>query len=148
MLKLIPPFWGAIYLALAGAASAVFAWRTIVDLRIVWFGVVLVAAGAAFSVSAALLFRSEETEISPTSETNTKLVIRGPYRLTRNPMYLGLVLASLGIAFCVGSLPMFAVPFLLFATTNQVHIPFEEAKMRRQFGAAYDDYVGRVRRWA
>ena len=35
----------------------------------------------------------------------------------------------------------------LFATANWVHIPFEEAKMRRQFGAAYDDYVARVRRW-
>jgi protein-S-isoprenylcysteine O-methyltransferase Ste14 len=147
MLKLIPPFCGAIYLALAGAASAIFPWRAIVDLRIVWSGAVLIAAGAAFSVSAALLFRSEETEISPTSEPNTKLVIRGPYRLTRNPMYLGLVLASLGIAFCVGSLPMFAVPLLLFATTNQVHIRFEEAKMRRQFGAAYDRYTGETRRW-
>lgn len=147
MLKLIPPAWAAIYLALACAVSAVFAWRTIVDLRILWFGAVLIAAGAAFAISAALLFRGEETEISPTSETNRKLVIRGPYRLTRNPMYLGLVLASLGIAFCVGSLPMFAVPLLIFATTNQVHIPFEEAKMRRQFGAAYDRYTRETRRW-
>ncbi|HWE07456.1 MAG TPA: isoprenylcysteine carboxylmethyltransferase family protein [Rhizomicrobium sp.] len=138
MLNLIPPVWAAIYLGLAGAASAIFPWRTTVDLRIAWFGVVLIAAGAAFAVSAALLFRAEETEISPTSQTNRRLVIRGPYRLTRNPMYLGLVLASLGIAFCVGSLPMFAAPLLNFATTNQVHIPFEEARMRRQFGQAYD----------
>jgi protein-S-isoprenylcysteine O-methyltransferase Ste14 len=147
MLKLIPPVWAAIYLALAGAASAIFPWRAIVDLRILWFGAVLIAAGAAFAISAALLFRAEQTEINPMSETNRRLVIRGPYRLTRNPMYLGLVLATLGIAFCVGSLPMFAVPLLVFATTNQVHIPFEEAKMRRQFGAAYDRYTRETRRW-
>jgi protein-S-isoprenylcysteine O-methyltransferase Ste14 len=147
MLKLIPPVWAAIYLALAGAASAIFPWRPIVDLRILWFGAVLIAAGAAFAISAALLFRAEQTEINPTSETNRRLVIRGPYRLTRNPMYLGLVLATLGIAFCVGALPMFAVPLLVFATTNQVHIPFEEAKMRRQFGGAYDRYTRETHRW-
>ncbi len=37
---------------------------------------------------------------------------------------------------------MFIAPFAVFATANWVHIPFEEAKMRRQFGATYDDYVG------
>jgi protein-S-isoprenylcysteine O-methyltransferase Ste14 len=39
------------------------------------------------------------------------------------------------------------VPIAVFATTNWAHIPFEEAKMRRQFGAAYDNYVAQVRRW-
>jgi protein-S-isoprenylcysteine O-methyltransferase Ste14 len=42
---------------------------------------------------------------------------------------------------------MFAVPFLVFATTNWVHIPFEEAKMRRQFGERYDRYTRQTRRW-
>ena len=62
-------------------------------------------------------------------------------------MYLALVLLSLGVAFCAGSLPMFAVPLLVFALTNAVHIPFEEEKMRRQFGTAFDDYTRRTRRW-
>jgi protein-S-isoprenylcysteine O-methyltransferase Ste14 len=38
-------------------------------------------------------------------------------------------------------------PIAVFATANFVHIPYEEAKMRRQYGAAYDDYVRGVRRW-
>jgi protein-S-isoprenylcysteine O-methyltransferase Ste14 len=147
VLKLIPPFWCAIYLALAGAVSAIFPWRALFELRVVWLGIVLVIAGALLAVSAALLFAHEKTEIQPTSETNRALVIHGPYRLTRNPMYLGLVLVSLGIAFCVGSLPMFAVPFLVFATTNWVHIPFEEAKMHRQFREAYERYTKQTRRW-
>jgi protein-S-isoprenylcysteine O-methyltransferase Ste14 len=75
------------------------------------------------------------------------LVVDGPYRYTRNPMYLGLVLVTLGIAIWVGAWPMFLVPIATFATANWAHIPFEEAKMRRQFAAAYDEYVGRVRRW-
>ena len=71
----------------------------------------------------------------------------GPYRFTRNPMYLGLVIVTLGIAVWVGAWPMFIAPIAVFATANWVHIPFEEVKMRRQFGATYDGYVGRVRRW-
>jgi protein-S-isoprenylcysteine O-methyltransferase Ste14 len=62
-------------------------------------------------------------------------------------MYLGLVILTIGIAVWVGAWPIFVVPFAVFATANWVHIPFEEAKMRRQFGATYDDYVGHVRRW-
>jgi len=147
MLKLIPPFWCAIYLVACGALSAPFPWRELIDLRIVWLGIILIVAGAALAVSAALLFWREKTEIQPTSETNRTLVVRGPFRLTRNPMYLGLVLISAGIAFLVGSLPMFAVPFLVFATTNWVHVPFEEAKMRRQFGAPFDRYTRETRRW-
>ena len=76
-----------------------------------------------------------------------KLIATGPYRYTRNPMYLGLVIVSLGIAILIGAWPMFLAPIAVFATANWVHIPFEEAKMRRQFGSTYDDYVGRVRRW-
>jgi protein-S-isoprenylcysteine O-methyltransferase Ste14 len=71
----------------------------------------------------------------------------GIYRFTRNPMYLGLVILTLGIAVWVGAWPMFIAPIAVFATANWVHIPFEEDKMHRQFGATYDGYVRRVRRW-
>ncbi len=147
MLKLPPPIWMFIYLAMAGSASAVFPWKTISDWTMVPLGVALVIVGAASAAWGRYTFHVEDTEIMPTSETNKKLVQRGPFALTRNPMYLGLTLFSLGIAFWAGSLPMFAVPVLVFATANFVHIPFEEEKMRRQFGAAFDDYVAKVRRW-
>jgi protein-S-isoprenylcysteine O-methyltransferase Ste14 len=147
MLKLPPPMWGLIYLIVAGAASAMYPWRAIVDLRVIWLGVLLIVLGFALSFSAAMLFRRKGTELNPTSEANKLLVIEGPFRFTRNPMYVGVVIFTLGIAFCAGSLPMFAVPLLVFATANWVHIPFEEAKMRRQFDAGFDDYTRQVRRW-
>jgi protein-S-isoprenylcysteine O-methyltransferase Ste14 len=57
------------------------------------------------------------------------------------------VILSSGIAVWVGSWPLFLAPIAVFATANWVHIPFEEAKMRRQFGEEYDSYLRRVRRW-
>jgi protein-S-isoprenylcysteine O-methyltransferase Ste14 len=147
LLKVPPPVWAFVYLAIARLLSALFPWRALLDLRVVWLGVALVALGAALSTWAFLLFRSEGTEVNPTSERNTSLVVRGPFAVTRNPMYLGLVIITLGVALWVGLLPMFVVPVLLFATANYVHIPLEEEKMRRQFGAAFEDYLRRVRRW-
>ena len=147
MVNLPPPVWTLVYLIIAGVLSAFYPWKAIVDLTFIPLGALLIVLGVASAFWAAGIFRREGTEINPTSPENKKLVVRGPFRLTRNPMYLGLVLASLGIAFCVGSLPMFAVPLLVFATANWAHIPFEEAKMRRQFGDAFDDYTRRTPRW-
>jgi len=147
MLKLPPPIWALIYLVLTLLASVAYPWRQLIDLRSVFIGSALVIVGLVFSFWAAILFSREGTELNPMSETNKKLVIRGPFLVTRNPMYVGLVVTSLGIAVIVGSLPMFLVPVLVFATANWGHIPFEEAKMRRQFGAAYDAYIAKVRRW-
>lgn len=147
MVKLPPPVWMFFYLIAATVASVLYPWKSIIDLTIWPLGETLIVLGLGSMFWAVGLFRREGTEIMPTSPENKKLVVRGPFALTRNPMYLGLVLVSLGIAFCAGSLPLLAVPVLVFATANWVHIPFEEEKMRRQFGAAYDDYTRRVPRW-
>jgi len=147
LLQLPPPVWVFVYLGIARLLSALYPWRALLDLRVVWLGIALVVLGAALSTWALLLFRCEGTELNPTSERNTSLVVRGPFSVTRNPMYLGLVIVTVGIAFWVGRLPMFAVPVLTFATASCVHIPFEEDKLRREFGAAFDDYRRRVRRW-
>jgi protein-S-isoprenylcysteine O-methyltransferase Ste14 len=147
MVKLPPPVWMVLYVVIAAGASYLAGWPLIPGLPVVPLGVLLIIAGVALAVAATRLFRREGTEINPTSLTNRKLVTSGPFNFTRNPMYLSLVTIALGIAFAVGAWPMLLVPIALFATVNWVHIPFEEAKMRRQFSEAYDDYARRVRRW-
>jgi protein-S-isoprenylcysteine O-methyltransferase Ste14 len=89
----------------------------------------------------------EGTEIDPNSTTNRKLVTTGPYRFTRNPMYLGWAIVTLGVACLIGTWPMFVASIAFFATMNWVQIPFEEVKMRRQFGEVFDSYTREVRRW-
>lgn len=147
MVNVPPPAWAIAYVLVAAALSYLAGWPLIPGLPLVPLGILLLIAGVALSATGGALFRREGTELNPASPTNRKFVTRGPFRFTRNPMYLGLVIATLGIAFLVGAWPMFLAPIAVFATTNWVFIPFEEAKMRRQFGAEYDAYVGRVRRW-
>jgi len=147
MVKLPPPVWTAVYLLLAAGVSRLLGAPKLPELHVVPLGVALVAIAWIPSLWAFILFRAEGTEINPTSPANRKLVARGPYRFTRNPMYLSLIILSLGIALWVGSWPFFLAPIAVFATANWVHIPFEEAKMRRQFGASFDAYASKIRRW-
>ena len=147
MLKLPPPVWALFYLLLAAALSHFAGWPRVPGMPVVPLAIGLVVLGVALSVSSAVLFRREGTELNPTSTTNRKLVTSGPFRFTRNPMYLGLVLITLGVAVWAAAWPMFLAPVATFATANWVHIPFEEAKMRRQFGDAFDAYARTVRRW-
>lgn len=147
MVKLPPPIWALIYVLVALAISWQLGWPELPGLSLRWLGVAVAFIPWALPVWAFLMFRRAGTEIDPVSPTNRALVIDGPYRYTRNPMYLGLVLVTFGIAIWIGAWPMFLAPIAVFATANRVHIPFEEAKMRRQFGAAFDEYTARVRRW-
>ncbi|MDE2475596.1 MAG: isoprenylcysteine carboxylmethyltransferase family protein, partial [Alphaproteobacteria bacterium] len=87
------------------------------------------------------------TELMPASATNSKLVTNGPFRYTRNPMYSGLLLVTLAVAFYFGTWPFYAAVVLLFVVIQTVFIPFEEAKMERQYGAAFREYRSRIRRW-
>jgi protein-S-isoprenylcysteine O-methyltransferase Ste14 len=147
MLKLPPPIWALLFVLVCAGVSWTLGWPGLPGLPLPLLGLALVVLGAVPPVWAVMLFRREGTEINPTSPANAKLVTGGPYRFTRNPMYLGLVVITLGIAVWVGAWPMFAAPLALFVTSNWVHIPFEEAKMRRQFAAGFDAYVRQVRRW-
>jgi len=142
MLKLPPPIWVLVYVLIAAAISWLLGWPRVAPLPLAPLGIALFVVAWILPVWAIVLFRREGTEVNPTSFSNRKLVTTGPYRFTRNPMYLGLVIVTLGIAIWVGAWPMFIAPIAVFATANWVHIPFEEAKMRRQFGCAYDGYVG------
>ena len=147
IVKIPPPVWTFAMLLIAYGAQRSFAWASIVYMRSPAAAIALALAGIALAVSAERNFAAAGTEIMPASPANKALVTGGPFRFTRNPMYSGLLLASLGVALYFGTLPFFAVPALLFLLVNFVFVPFEEAKMLRQFGDRYTEYCARVRRW-
>jgi protein-S-isoprenylcysteine O-methyltransferase Ste14 len=71
----------------------------------------------------------------------------GPYRFTRNPMYLGMLLIALGGSAGFGCVPVFLGPLIFWAVINYISIPLEEKKLEDAFGPQYREYKNSVRRW-
>ncbi len=92
------------------------------------------------------LFRRHETGLLPGQATNA-MIESGPYRISRNPLYVGLLALYLGLALLAATfwgLVLFPLAVLL---VRWGAIRPEERFLRERFGAAYDDYARRVRRW-
>ena len=109
-------------------------------------GLAAVGLGFGLIMWAWFLFRQSGTPIRPTDRA-TAIVSSGPFRFSRNPMYLGIVVILLGIAVWVGSLPMLIAPAGFFAFMSLVFIPYEEQRLREAFGDDYVSYTQKVRRW-
>jgi protein-S-isoprenylcysteine O-methyltransferase Ste14 len=109
-------------------------------------GFVFIGVGIVVAFSALGIFRTKKTTTVP-HETPSTLVISGPYRFTRNPMYVGLTLEYLGVAGArLDIWPVIVLPLLL-AYINFLVIPVEEQNLRAVFGDAYQQYGARVGRW-
>ena len=76
-----------------------------------------------------------------------RLVVRGPYKFVRNPMYLGAGLTLSGAALFYGSLPILAYAVLFFLIVHTFVVLYEEPTLRRTFRQAYKAYCNQVRRW-
>lgn len=141
-----PPVWTLLLIAATyglSLADPFIAWR--MHTRV--YSYVAFAAALILLAAAAIAFRRADTQFLPNSPTNNALVTTGVFGFTRNPMYLGMVLICAGAALWFGRPVMLLAPLAMFAVANWAFIPFEEAKMRRQFGEAFDAYTARVRRW-
>ena len=109
-------------------------------------GGLLFAVGAVIAGWALVIFRKNRTTTVP-GKSSAKLVTWGPYRFTRNPMYVGLTCAYLGEAGLLRQIwPVLALP-LTIAYLNWTVIPIEEARLRETFHEQYDQYRTLVRRW-
>ena len=109
-------------------------------------GVVGVVAGIVMAAISARMFRKAGTGIKPFDEA-TILIKAGFYRITRNPMYLGMFLMLVGVAFLMGSVGA-VLPVLLFVIIIRNNFVLaEEQFLEASFGQQYLDYKSSVRRW-
>ena len=109
-------------------------------------GALLLALGIGIAVAGAMAFRRAGTNVHP-GHPALVLVETGPYRVTRNPMYLGMLLALAGVGLVASldwALPM-VVP--LWLALHHGVVLREEAYLSAKFGAPYDVFRGRTRRW-
>jgi protein-S-isoprenylcysteine O-methyltransferase Ste14 len=111
-----------------------------------WAGIAVTALGIALGAWAIVTLRQAGTRVETTKPTTT-IVARGPYRLTRNPIYVGMhaVLIGLAIALNAAWLLVALAPFYLVIRFGV--IAREEAYLERKFGDRYLNYKSRVRRW-
>ena len=113
---------------------------------IVAVGILLFALGIALFLAALLNFRRARTSLIPVKST-TAIVETGPYRFTRNPMYVSMTLVYLGVTLWIDSLwPLLFLPLILF-TVQRTVIAREERYLEGKFGEEYRGYKARVRRW-
>jgi len=109
-------------------------------------GFVIFTIGGGFAGWGWSIFRRARTTRVP-GEASTTLVTSGPYRLMRNPMYVGLSVAYIGEAAILHQIvPVVLLP-LTIAYLNRVVIPVEEERLLAVFGAEYEQYQNDVRRW-
>jgi protein-S-isoprenylcysteine O-methyltransferase Ste14 len=112
------------------------------------FAVGLAAIGLMIAISGAVTFRRARTTLNPTKpEATSSLVSWGIYRVTRNPMYLGLLLVLTGWAiFLSNSLAFLFLPvFIVYI--NRFQIVPEEQALTSLFAHEFIAYQSRVRRW-
>ena len=108
----------------------------------------LVAIGATFDLAALWAFHRARTTINPMKpQATTHLVTSGVYRLTRNPMYLGLLLFLSAAVVYLWSLWAVLGPLAFVAYITRFQIGPEERAMQVRFGAEFTAYCARVRRW-
>lgn len=111
-------------------------------------GIALIIIAASFDVWSILLFFKKHTTPNPMKpENTTDLVTKGLYKVTRNPMYVGLLTILTGYAIWLGSLSPFFVLPLFYLLITEMQIKPEEDALEKKFGEKYLKYKNSVRRW-
>lgn len=117
------------------------------DLRM-WAALPVLLAGVAIAVAGVVQFRRAHTTVNPmTPERSSTLVANGIYRYTRNPMYVGMLLSLLAFAIVLANPASLLILPAFVVYMNRFQIMPEERELARRFGAEFQSFKARVRRW-
>lgn len=145
----VPPPVVALLVALAmwGIARAIPWYEAPAPVRVP-VAIALAVAGGAFDLAGLIAFRRAKTTINPMKPGSTSsFVSAGVYRVTRNPMYVGLVFILCGWAAYLWSPWALPGPLVFAGYVNRFQIVPEERVLLALFGAEYSAYKTKVRRW-
>jgi protein-S-isoprenylcysteine O-methyltransferase Ste14 len=111
-----------------------------------WTGVAVLASGLALGAWAIATLRRAGTRVETTQPTTT-VVTSGPYRFTRNPIYVGMLAVLIGLAIALNTAWLLVALAPFYPVIRFGVIAREEAYLERKFGETYRSYKSRVRRW-
>ena len=149
-ISILPPL---VYLAafgLGGLADRIRPWPLAESWPVLdalrWAGLAAITAGVALDAWSLANFVRARTSALPFRAASA-FVARGPYRFTRNPMYLGMTLTLAGLGLVFGRTWILLAALAGDLAMDRYAIPREERYLERRFGADYREYQRRVRRW-
>lgn len=143
-----PPLLTVVSILLIWFASRVLPALNFTFGAAIWVGSTLVICGIALLLWAGVLFKRKKTTVNPFRPKSTKTIVAtGPYRFSRNPMYLGMMLTIIGVGLYIGSLSLLPVCIIFMVYINETQIKPEERALAEAFGAEFKDYISNVRRW-
>jgi protein-S-isoprenylcysteine O-methyltransferase Ste14 len=142
----LPPLIVAAALALGLLFHFLWPLRFLSRTEALWLGGLLIAVSIAIGLGAVSQLVKAKTALDVRKPT-MEIVTRGVYRLSRNPIYLSMILLLLGIALCVDSLwiLLFAIPLAVILQKGVIEP--EEHYLEQKFGEKYLRYKAKVRRW-
>ena len=144
--KPLPPTYFIILLLLSIGLHFVFPIKKVIFPPYTYSGFALIIFGGVINIWTDFLLKKKRTTVKP-YESPTSLITSGPFRISRNPQYLGFTAILLGIAINHGTLITFLSPIAFFVLMELLFIPFEEKNLERIFREDYIEYKNRVRRW-
>ena len=142
----MPPVYFYVLFVLTVSVPIFLPLPRLIDLPYSLLGWIFIVLGVILNFWSDSLFKKKKTTIKPGGKA-TYLIDFGPFKFSRNPIYLGMTLILLGVVFLFGSPVLFLFPFIFFLLMQQIFIPMEEKEMERSFGKNYVEYKKHVRRW-
>jgi protein-S-isoprenylcysteine O-methyltransferase Ste14 len=144
--RLLPPTYFVASLVLMAALALLLPIAPLLSWPWRAAGLVPIAAGVWLNLAADRAFKQRGTTVKP-FERSSALVTDGPFRASRNPMYLGMVLILVGAVMLLGALSPFLVVAAFTGVIATRFIPAEERMLGETFGDAWTAYRKRTRRW-
>ena len=142
----VPPRYLNLLIIIAFALHFIIPIRILIPPPYSYCGIIFIISGLILNIWSTNHLRKRGTPVE-FDEAPQVLVTDGPFRMSRNPIYLGGLFLLSGIAITLGSLITFIFPFALFLILNKVYIPLEEIVLENSFADQYRAYKKRVRRW-
>lgn len=144
--KIYPPTYFLIYLITSFILNFLFPSLKIIPVPYNFLGIPLILLGITITIWADQLFKKRKTTVKP-FEKSSFLVMKGPFRFSRHPMYLGFILILFGLALGLGNLVVFLTSIAMFVTFELLFIPHEEESLEEVFGKDYLEYKKKTRKW-
>jgi len=144
--QITPPTYFMILLVLSIVLHFIYPINKIIFFPYNHLGWILIVFGVTLNLWADGIFKKIRTTIKP-NEMPSKFVDYGPFKISRHPVYLGMLMILLGVFVICGSIITLITPIIFIIIIEFLFIPLEEKNMIKKFGKKYLNYKRKVRKW-